>query len=159
MASTLLLGSDPSLLDECGLDEKTKETLLLIIRRKLTQQAVKIRADIEVACYSYEGIGAVKEALRAGIACSTEEIVIKTNLIAPPLYGTPPSLNSRASRRLYSLIFFGFLLSHAVMTTQTPERQDGLKALEEAIGKVREVITSLGGVFNVQMAVSRVLVR
>ena len=39
------------------------------------------------------------------------------------------------------------------MTTQTPERQDGLKALEEAIDKVRGVITSLGGVFNIQMAV------
>ena len=40
------------------------------------------------------------------------------------------------------------------MTTQTPERQDGLKALEVAIEKVQEVIKSLGGVFNVQMGVS-----
>ena len=87
--------SDPSLLDECGLDEQTKETLLLIIRRKLTQQAVKIRADIEVACYSYEGIGAVKKALKAGIACSTEEIPIKINLIAPPLYGKKTLLTIR----------------------------------------------------------------
>lgn len=118
--------SDPALLDECGLDDNTKETLLGIIRRKLTQQAVKIRSDIEVACYGYEGIGAVKKALKAGIACSTEEIPIKINLIAPPLY---------------------------VMTTQTPERQDGLKALELAIEKVQEVIVGLGGVFNIQMAV------
>ncbi|XP_059353633.1 eukaryotic translation initiation factor 2 subunit 1-like isoform X2 [Daphnia carinata] len=117
--------NDPSLLDECGLDDNTKETLLGIIRRKLTQQAVKIRADIEVACYGYEGIGAVKKALKAGIACSTEEIPIKINLIAPPLY---------------------------VMTTQTPERQDGLKGLEAAIEKVKELIVSLGGVFNIQMA-------
>jgi len=117
--------NDPSLLDECGLDDITKETLLGIIRRKLTQQAVKIRSDIEVACYGYEGIGAVKQALKAGIACSTEDIPIKINLIAPPLY---------------------------VMTTQTPERQDGLKALENAIEKVQEVIVSLGGVFQIQMA-------
>nr|CAG4644956.1 EOG090X09RW [Leptodora kindtii] len=117
--------NDPSLLDECGLDEKTKETLLLIIRRKLTQQPVKIRADIEVACYGYEGIGAVKQALKTGIACSTEELPIRINLIAPPVY---------------------------VMTTQTPERQDGLKALENAIEEIRTVIKSLGGVFNVQMA-------
>ena len=41
-----------------------------------------------------------------------------------------------------------------VMTTQTPERQDGLKALENAIEEIRTVIKSLGGVFNVQMAVS-----
>jgi translation initiation factor 2 subunit 1 len=87
---------DPSLLDECGLDEKTKTTLLENILQKLTQQAVKIRADIEVACYTYEGIDSVKDALRSGIACGTEEVPIKINLIAPPLY---------------------------VMTTQTPEKQ------------------------------------
>lgn len=124
--------SDPSLLDECGLDEITKETLLTIIRRKLTQQAVKIRADIEVACYGYEGIGAVKKALKAGIATSTEEIPIRINLIAPPLY---------------------------VVTTQTPERQDGLNALEAAIEQVRLAIESLGGVYKVQMAVSRTVSR
>jgi len=40
------------------------------------------------------------------------------------------------------------------MTTSTPEKADGLKALENAIEKIREKITSLGGVFNIQMAVS-----
>ena len=37
-----------SLLDECNLDEKIKKVLLEQINIKLTQQAVKIRADIEV---------------------------------------------------------------------------------------------------------------
>ena len=60
--------------------------LLEQIQLKLTQQAVKIRADIEVSCYAYEGIDAVKDALRAGIACSTDDVPIKINLIAPPLY-------------------------------------------------------------------------
>lgn len=78
---------DPSILDECGLEEATKEVLLNNIRRKLTSQAVKIRADIECACYEYEGIDAVKTSLRAGLELSTEEIAIKINLIAPPLYG------------------------------------------------------------------------
>lgn len=78
---------DPSILDECGLEENTKEVLLNNIRRKLTSQAVKIRADIECACYEYEGIDAVKSALRAGLELSTEELPIKINLIAPPLYG------------------------------------------------------------------------
>lgn len=79
--------SDNSILAECGLDEKTQEVLLTNIKRKLTSQAVKIRSDIEVACYGYEGIDAVKTALKAGLALSTEELPIKINLIAPPLYG------------------------------------------------------------------------
>lgn len=106
--------------------------LLSNIRRKLTSQAVKIRADIECACYGYEGIDAVKTALRAGLELSTEELPIKINLIAPPLY---------------------------VMTTSTPEKADGLKALESAIEKIRETIEQLGGVFNTQMAVSASVLR
>lgn len=101
--------------------------LLNNIKRKLTSQAVKIRADVEVACYGYEGIDAVKAALKAGLALSTEELPIKINLIAPPLY---------------------------VMTTSTPEKSDGLKALNDAIEVIKDKITTLGGVFNVQMAVS-----
>ncbi|XP_012166327.1 eukaryotic translation initiation factor 2 subunit 1 [Bombus terrestris] len=116
---------DPSILAECGLDEHTKEVLLNNIKRKLTSQAVKIRADVEVACYGYEGIDAVKAALKAGLALSTDELPIKINLIAPPLY---------------------------VITTSTPEKQDGLKALNDAIDAIQSKITSLGGVFNVQMA-------
>lgn len=79
--------TEPSLLDECNLDENTKQVLLTNIKRKLTSQAMKIRADIECACYEYEGIDAVKQALNAGLATSTEEVPIKINLIAPPIYG------------------------------------------------------------------------
>lgn len=41
------------------------------------------------------------------------------------------------------------------MTTSTPEKTDGLKALQDAIDKIKETITVSGGVFNVQMAVSQ----
>lgn len=85
---------DPTILDECGLDDNTKEVLLNNIRRKLTSQTVKIRADVECACYEYEGIDAVKAALKAGLDVSTEELPIKINLIAPPLYGTYVGFNS-----------------------------------------------------------------
>lgn len=38
------------------------------------------------------------------------------------------------------------------MTTSTPEKQDGLKILQDAIDVIETSITSLGGVFKVQMA-------
>ena len=47
------------------------------IRRRMTPQAVKVRSDIEVACYGYEGIDAVKAALKEGLKFSTEELPIK----------------------------------------------------------------------------------
>lgn len=55
---------DPSVLDECDISADVKEKLLEDIRKRLTPSAVKIRADIEVSCFGYEGINAVKNALR-----------------------------------------------------------------------------------------------
>ena len=37
---------NPELLDECDIDEKTKEVLLENIKRRLTPQSVKIRAGM-----------------------------------------------------------------------------------------------------------------
>merc|ERR1711977_639774 len=56
------------------------------IARRLTPQPVKIRADIEVSNFAYDGILRIQEALAAGEALSTDEIPIKIRLIAPPLY-------------------------------------------------------------------------
>nr|ACD99689.1 N-EGFP/eukaryotic translation initiation factor 2 subunit 1 alpha fusion protein [synthetic construct] len=116
--------SDPSILDSLDLNEDEREVLINNINRRLTPQAVKIRADIEVACYGYEGIDAVKEALRAGLNCSTENMPIKINLIAPPRY---------------------------VMTTTTLERTEGLSVLSQAMAVIKEKIEEKRGVFNVQM--------
>lgn len=121
----MIFCSDPSLLDECNLDEVTRKVLLEQIQRKLQSQAVKIRSDIEVFCYEYEGIDAVKSALREGIRFSMDQIPIKINLIAPPLY---------------------------VMTTQTTEKQDGLKALDGAIDCIRKKIIEYGGNLVIKMA-------
>jgi translation initiation factor 2 subunit 1 len=45
------------------------------------------------------------------------------------------------------------------MTTSTPEKQDGLTALNEAIDKIEDTIKSMGGVFAIQMAVSIVIAK
>lgn len=116
---------DNSILDECSLDEETRSVLLAQIQRKLQSQAVKVRADIEVYCYEYEGIDAVKSALKEGIKLSTEEIPIKINLISPPLY---------------------------VMTTNTTEKQQGLTALQAAIEQVESTIKGFGGILSIKMA-------
>lgn len=115
---------NPTILDECGLDDEVRDTLLANIKMKLTSPVVKIRADVDVACYGYEGIDAVKAALRAGLACSTETVPIHVNLIAPPLY---------------------------VMTTSTSEKEEGIEALGVAIEKIKAAITAVdGGLFSVK---------
>lgn len=47
------------------------------------------------------------------------------------------------------LNFFHF----SVMTTATPEKADGLKALQNACDEIQKTITNSGGVFQIKMAV------
>jgi translation initiation factor 2 subunit 1 len=84
-------------LDDCQVDENTKQILINNIRRRLTPQAVKCRAgkspscpllnllfrlfsDVEVACYGYDGVDAVKAALKEGLNGSTEEMPVKVRI-------------------------------------------------------------------------------
>jgi len=117
--------NDPTLIDELELDDNTKKVLIENINRKLTQINVKIRADFECSCFTYEGIDAVKDALRAGINLGTADIPVKINLIAPPVY---------------------------VMTCSTSEKAEGLEMLNNACKLIEETIKKSGGNFNIQMA-------
>ncbi|CCH45153.1 Eukaryotic translation initiation factor 2 subunit alpha [Wickerhamomyces ciferrii] len=95
------------------------------ISRRLTPQAIKIRSDIEVSCFSYEGIDAIKNALRAAEDLSTEHLQVKVKLVAAPLY---------------------------VVTTQALEKQQGIDILTKALEVIEEKITASGGTATVTMA-------
>ena len=62
------------------------QILTSTIARRLTPQPIKLRADIELTCYTPAGIDAIKKALRAGEGVSNETVPIKAKLVAPPLY-------------------------------------------------------------------------
>lgn len=94
------------------------------IARRLTPKAVKIRADIEVKCFAYEGIDAIKAALKAGEALSTEAVPIKIRLVAPPLY---------------------------VVTTNSTDKHGGVELMEKALEVIGAKITELKGEMSVKM--------
>lgn len=77
------LEEDP--FNSVDIPEDLKDDIKTYIRRKLAPQPVKIRSDIEVSCFTYEGIDAIREALFAGMALSTGSTQIKIKLIAPPM--------------------------------------------------------------------------
>jgi translation initiation factor 2 subunit 1 len=116
--------TDPTVLDVCEIPAEWKSILISNIKRRLTPQAVKCRADIEVSCYSYEGIDAIKNALKEGLKLSTEDKPIKINLIAPPVY---------------------------VVTSSSLDREEGVKLLQEVIDKIKATIESFKGRFKVKM--------
>ena len=66
--------------------------------------------DVEVSCYGYEGIDAVKTALKAGLAQSAEQLPLEIRLIALPQY---------------------------IITATMLERMDGVAKLNTAIQVIR----------------------
>lgn len=106
------------------LPPEVEEHLRLNIVRKLTPQPVKLRADVEVTCFSPEGIDAIKKALSAGMSVSTEDHPINVKLVAPPLY---------------------------VVLCSTTNKTAGLELLQQALDKIQQSIQDSRGQMTVKM--------
>lgn len=117
-----------TVLGPLNLEADTLAELRLTIGRRLTPKPIKVRADIEVKCFAYQGIQAIKKALTAGEACSTEAVQIKIRLVAPPEF---------------------------VMTTTSTDKAAAISVMEKAVEKIGEVITEEKGDMTVKMAVSQ----
>eukprot|EP01111_Echinosteliopsis_oligospora_P014992 TRINITY_DN578_c0_g1_i1.p1 TRINITY_DN578_c0_g1~~TRINITY_DN578_c0_g1_i1.p1 ORF type:complete len:312 (-),score=89.59 TRINITY_DN578_c0_g1_i1:48-983(-) len=107
------------------IEEDVKQCLLKNIQRRLTPQPVKIRADLEVTCYDYEGIDAIKAALKAGESCGTKDYPISIKLVAPPLY---------------------------VMVGTFIEKDYGISHLEKAINVIKDELTKRKGELVIKAA-------
>lgn len=68
------------------LSVQVKEALLKNIKRRMTPQPLKIRADVELTCFAYDGVERIRDAMRAAEAASTEDCPVRMKLVAPPLY-------------------------------------------------------------------------
>ncbi|KAI9037105.1 translation initiation factor eIF2 subunit alpha [Aspergillus affinis] len=106
-------------------NENVKKELTHYISKRLTPHPTKVRADIEVTCFGYDGIDAVKTALRTAEESNTPETQIKVKLVAPPLY---------------------------VLTSQCLDKTIGIQMLEEAIQRIEAKIKAAGGGCIIKMA-------
>jgi translation initiation factor 2 subunit 1 len=102
-----------------------KEELQAYISKKLTPHPTKVRADVEVTCFGYDGIDAVKEALRAAEANNTQDTQVKVKLVSPPLY---------------------------VLTSHCLDKNIGISTLEVAIQAIKASIKAAGGGCVVKMS-------
>ena len=78
--------TDERVFDGIDMASNVRDQLMKQIRRRLTPQPIKIRSDIEVTCFTYEGIEAIRTALSAAQDSGTEEAPVKVKLIAPPMF-------------------------------------------------------------------------
>jgi len=105
-------------------NEVVADELKSYIGKRLTPQPTKVRADVEVTCFGYDGIDAVKTALRTAEARNTPDNQVKVKLVSPPLY---------------------------VLTNTCLEKHVGISTLEAAIVDIRKNIEAAGGNCLVKM--------
>ncbi|KAB8337333.1 hypothetical protein FH972_021632 [Carpinus fangiana] len=105
--------------------ETIQNELISYIGRRLTPQPTKVRADVEVTCFNYDGIDAVKTALRCAEANNTQENTVKVKLVSPPLY---------------------------VLTNQCLDKNTGIETLDKAIQEIDANIKKAGGSCVIRMA-------
>ncbi|KAF7816510.1 eukaryotic translation initiation factor 2 subunit alpha-like protein [Senna tora] len=106
-----------------------KKALVKNIQRRMTPQPVKIRADIEMKCFHFDGVLHIKEAMRRAEAAGNNDCPVKFKLVAPPLY---------------------------VLTTQTLDKEQGILVLNNAIIACTEAIEQHKGQLAVKEAPSAV---
>ncbi|XP_039050787.1 eukaryotic translation initiation factor 2 subunit alpha homolog [Hibiscus syriacus] len=96
--------------------EEVKDALVKNIKRRMTPQPLKIRADIEMKCFQFDGVLHIRsclEGMRKAEAAGNDDCPVKIKLVAPPLY---------------------------VLTTQTLDKDQGIVVLNKAIAACSEAI-------------------
>ena len=101
-----------------AVDDAVKDALVKDIRRRMTPQPLKIRADVEMTCFEYDGVMRIQDAMRAAAATSTPECEVKVSLVASPLY---------------------------VATCSTLDKDFGVAACDAAVEAARRTIEAAGG--------------
>nr|GEZ36139.1 eukaryotic translation initiation factor 2 subunit alpha homolog [Tanacetum cinerariifolium] len=96
-----------------ALTEEVKDSLVRNIRRRMTPQPLKIRADVEMKCFEFDGVLHIKAAMRKAEAAGNQDCPVKIKLVAPPAY---------------------------VLITQTLDKEQGISVLTKAIAACTEEI-------------------
>ncbi|KAG6393564.1 hypothetical protein SASPL_147808 [Salvia splendens] len=106
-----------------AISEEVKDALVKNIRRRMTPQPLKIRADIEMKCFQFDGVLHIKEAMRKAEAVGNDDCPVKMKLVAAPAY---------------------------VLTTQTLDKEQGIAVLTKAIQACTEEIECQKGKLTVK---------
>jgi translation initiation factor 2 subunit 1 len=124
LAFQLIARGESKLLNDYELDGDVVVDLLKVIQNQFATKVEKLQADLECTCFNYEGIEAIKDAFKVAQAQSTQQIIIKANVVAAPLY---------------------------VLTTMTSDTTAGLKLLDQAIAMAKAVLVERGGTLDVKI--------
>jgi translation initiation factor 2 subunit 1 len=123
-AFRLIMSDKEAVFKEIDISPEEQRVLFEAISRKMAPTPLKLRADFELTCFTYEGIDALKAALltaKASVNAEDPQIQVSFKLIAPP---------------------------HYRVETITLKKNEGLTLLERAMREVEGVIKEKGGTFK-----------
>jgi len=106
------------------MDAALTDALMKDIRHRMTPQPLKIRANVEMTCFGYDGVLRIQDAMRAALR-EASAVPITFKLIAAPLY---------------------------ILTAQTMDAAIGVVAITEAIRAATAVLAEAGGTLVVKGA-------
>ncbi|KAN0025235.1 hypothetical protein ACTFIU_003494 [Dictyostelium citrinum] len=131
--------TEPSVFNGFDIAENERKVLMETIVQKLKPQPHKVRADLEITCYDYEGIDAIKHAITASQNHALSVLkapedgkfdekafgVVTIKLVAPPLY---------------------------VMVGTFDEKEKGLSMVGQCVDVLSEEITKKNGNLTIKAA-------
>ncbi|KAI8370323.1 eukaryotic translation initiation factor 2 alpha subunit-domain-containing protein [Radiomyces spectabilis] len=108
--------TDPTpVFEGLNIEESVLNELVSNIKRRMTPQPVKIRAQLDLRCTGIDGVNAIKAALQAGEKESIENVPIKITYLAAPFY---------------------------VVTVDALDKQLGFSVMEKALNAIKETLES-----------------
>jgi len=143
---------DQAIFDCCDVDAKIKKDLYAIIEKKLTPQACKLKAKVEVSCFERAGIDGVKAALLAGLDQDPNEIAKPEERAETAKQeekgkkgGKEPELKEMGRIQIKVVA-----PPHYDVTTQSIGKESGIAVIDKALARIETKIKEHGGTFTIR---------
>jgi len=133
---------DESIFGDLDVDEAVKKNMYQIIEKKLTPQAVKLKAKIEVSCFESAGIDAVKAALLSGLGDEAEQAADNKAVEEGGNKGKGLEMN-RIQIKVVAP-------PHYEVSTQSVGKESGVKTIQAALDRIEAKIQEFKGNFVVK---------
>ena len=115
------VGEPEAILGPLNLDPKVYERVCVTVQHKLRAELLKIQADVDVTCFTIEGVDAIREVLLHGQETGSggaDGASVQVFVQAPPLY---------------------------ILSTQSEDKEEGIKRLWDVIDAMKTMMAKKGG--------------
>lgn len=124
-ALKLAVSQPEAVLGPLNLSDDIYQRVVQTVQHKLKAEILKIQADVNVTCFTIEGVDAIRDVLQLGRAHGQQDsLLVNIEVLAPPTY---------------------------VVYTHTDDKEEGLRKLWECVEVMKEEMKVRGGQVDVPL--------